>query len=290
MVTIENIRHFNAVVENEGVLRAAEKLFISASSITRSIKTIEDLLGTELFDRIGRTIKINGNGEEFYKQAKNVLFDFDALLVESAQRGQRLLGHYRIGASHFLCRTLLADLMVKLTEVHPSATFEIQSFESSVMMKKLHNGEVDLGITFSAKPTDILKRQQIDQGSLLIAVDKNHPLAGKPARVWTKELNNYRAIIHRPTDSIERCDNHPMFRKFGIKPNIQTFWDSDDVALQMLSNKHFWTMMPEIIVKSDKRVVGLEPPRGWVAPYDISVVWNKSRTLDELRSAVLELV
>jgi len=289
MITIDNLKHFVAVVENKGVIRAAEKIFISASSITRSIQQIEGALDKPLFDRISRNVQLNQEGARFYEKARLLVDQFGLLLNEDKSEG-KISGHYRIGASHFLCESIISDLVHKLVTKFDKITIEIFSFDSHVLIKRIHEGEVDLGFSFSPKPSEATEVKKIYGGQLRLCVSKQHPLAMMPFSQVRKEISSYPAIIHRPSESIERCDNHPMFSKFKIVPNIQVYWDSDYFALGLLKQSQSWSMLPDYVINRSKDIVALTHPDDWEAPYEIGIVWNKRKSVSDIRDAVLDLL
>ena len=168
MATLDNLRHFTAVVENKGVLKAAEKVYISASSITRSIQLVESRVGFPLFDRVGRTLQLNREGRRFYDRAKAVLGQYEALFHEKDLKTSKLTGHYRLGASHFLSEHILSSIAAEFVRKYPAASFEVFSLDSHILMKKLHSGEIDMGIVFSPKPSDTL--ESLDIHSRLLRV------------------------------------------------------------------------------------------------------------------------
>lgn len=289
MVTIENLRHFNAVVENQGVVRAAEKMFISASSITRSIQQIESELGYSLFDRIGRNLALNIEGKDFYKNALKLTKDFESL-VTSNEKSNELIGHYRLGASHFLCDYIFGECLDGFSRKFPQSTLEVQSLDTSMLIRKVHAGDIDVGVAFSPKLPETIACETVYQGQLLIAVGKKHPLASKEFNKVKKLINDYPAVIHRGSDSVERCDNHPMFKKFNIKPKIQMYWDSDSFAVQMIQNNRHWAMFPDIIFKKYDNIVALDLPGKWDAPYNIKIIWNKRKSVSEVKNAILDFL
>lgn len=285
MITIDNLNHFIAVVENNGVLRAAEKLFISPSSITRSVQSIEDQLGYQLFDRIRKRIQITQRGRDFYEEARNLLLDFQKLIGSKENPKMTLTGHYRIGASHFLCQ-YLAKSLSDLGQSYPHASFEVFSLDSSHLIKKIHRGEIDLGISFSPKLSESLGSERIFSGQLLLSSGKSHPLAKMSFSKLKKEINNHAAIIHRPTDSIDRCDNHPMFHKHGIRPSIQMYWDSDFFALSMMETNLYWSMLPDFVIYSNSKITRLDHPADWKAPYSVQLVWNLRKEVSTLKNLI----
>ena len=75
------MRYFIKIAESGNMTKAAEELFISQSSLSRTIARLESDLGVKLFDRIGRQIYLNDFGRVFLARAKQVF-----LQLEEAQR------------------------------------------------------------------------------------------------------------------------------------------------------------------------------------------------------------
>lgn len=288
MLSLENIRHFIAVVEYSGINKAAERIFISPSSLSRSIQIAEREINKKLFDRVGRVIKLNEAGKEFYQKSQQLIAQYESLLIGNSSSKSELIGHFSIGASHFLSKHILAKKMNTLSKNHPRASFSVYSYDSSVLIKKIHMGEVDIGITFSLTPTELIESELLFNGQLFLCTKKKHPLAGKPFSEIKKTISNYPAIIHRPTDSIERCDNHPMFKEYNILPNIQLYWDSDFFALQALQDGNCWSMLPDIVIDSDSKVEKLNHSKNWNAPYEVRLFWNKKKPVQVLKEELLK--
>ena len=288
MITIENLRHFLAVVDHHGVNRAAEHLFISSSSLTRSIQMIEEDKKVSLFNRVGRGLSLTREGEALFLEARDVVSKFDSLLSEHTLKGPDLSGHYMIGASHFLTKAILPDKLSRISQQFKNATFGVYSFDSSILIKKIHLGEIDFGISFALKTENVVESATISSGQLYLCARKDHPLAQASFAEVKKKISSYPAIMHRPVDSIDRCDNHPVYKEHGIKPNIQLFWDSDFFALDVMAKNDSWSLMPEIVIDSDPRMVKLAHPKNWEAPYEISLFWNSRKSNEVLKKAFLE--
>lgn len=285
MASIDNLKHFVAVVENQGLIRAADKLFLSASSLTRSIQLLEEEVKGPLFDRIGRTLQLNPRGEAFYKKATELLAQFSSLLKPGDSQGV-LRGHFHIGASHFLCENLLAGVLAKISSLHKEAVFEVSSLDTGHVLRKLQRGEMDLGFAFSPGTLDGMQSEVISEGKLYLCADKNHPLMGHRFSELKKKLADFPAVIHRPTDSVQRCDNHPMFKKHGIKPDIQMYWDSDYFAAGVLKEKRHWTLIPDFVIERTPSLKKFSHPEDWNAPYTIEMVWNKNKAVNFLKEIV----
>lgn len=72
-VTLKSLEYFKKVAESEYMASTAEELYISQSQLSRIISELETFLGVKLFDRVGKGIKLNACGHEFYRYTQQIL-------------------------------------------------------------------------------------------------------------------------------------------------------------------------------------------------------------------------
>lgn len=286
MITLENIKHFIAIVDYNGVNKAASRIYLSASSLTRSVQIIETGIGKKLFNRVGKNVLLNEDGKQFYQEAMKLIANYDNLLNFSETLTDELTGNFAIGASHFLASHYLPSRLKKMNQTHKKAVFSVFALDTSLLIKKVHNGEIDMGVVFSPKESLSIESETLFTGTLYLCGRKNHPLMSKTFPQLKKEINNYPATIHRPHDSVERCDNHPAFLENDIVPQIETYWDSDLFAKEILAQSDAWSMMPDVVIDSDPRIAKFSHPKNWTAPYEVKLIWNKNKPLHALRNAL----
>ena len=76
---LRQLKYVLAIAKYGTMLKAAEELYISQSGLTRSLKSLENELGIELFDRINNRLIINEYGKTVVEGAKKILKDVDEL-------------------------------------------------------------------------------------------------------------------------------------------------------------------------------------------------------------------
>lgn len=275
-ITIENLKHFHAVVRFKSLNLAAEKISISPSAVSRSIKIIEQDLGYLLFLRQGRRIILNQSGQRFYERSFSLIESYEDL-YDNSLSGE-FSGTYKVGASHWLASRYLPQKLEQIMGEKNDVKFEIFSQDSNVSILKVLSGELDFALCFSPKKHPELESVELGDGQLKLCSSKGHPLVAMPAKKCLKEISQWPGIVHKANEFVFSCDDHPMFLKFGIDPKFRYFWDSDFTAMELMKQNNYWTMMPEIIIENEPSIEALEHPIDWSAPYTIEMVWHKEKS------------
>lgn len=130
-MNIRQLRILKTVSEEASMSRAAGKLYMSQPGVSHAIAELEAEVGTPLFDRVGRRIRLNGTGRLFLEKAVRLLELYDEL--ESGV--QELVRHtpVRIGSSITIANFQLPSLMRALEERCPDAVVQVTIDRKSVV-------------------------------------------------------------------------------------------------------------------------------------------------------------
>ena len=176
---IEQLRSFLAVADELHFGRAAERLHVAQPPLSRTIKRLERELGTRLFDRNTRSVRLTSSGQALMDPAKEVL---DALrraetAVRSADHGE--VGTVRIAFAGVSTHRLVARLARVVRSQRPGIQLELSSQNfAQPAMKRLLAGETDLALgRWDVVPAEV-SAQVVMPDSLVLAVPDTHPLAG----------------------------------------------------------------------------------------------------------------
>lgn len=176
---IEQLRSFLAVADELHFGRAAERLHVAQPPLSRTIKRLERELGTRLFDRNTRSVRLTSSGQALMDPAKEVL---DALrraetAVRSADHGE--VGTVRIAFAGVSTHRLVARLARVVRSQRPGIQLELSSQNfAQPAMKRLLASETDLALgRWDVVPAEV-SAQVVMPDSLVLAVPDTHPLAG----------------------------------------------------------------------------------------------------------------
>ncbi|WP_119288507.1 LysR family transcriptional regulator [Azohydromonas sediminis] len=121
--SIDGLRAFEAAARLGTFERAADELAVTASAVAKRVATLEDLLGTALFDRRGRGLQLTAAGKEYLGQVRAALGLLAAVPLHrrSAQRMQRL----RVCAPPTFAREVLVPALEGFTRARPDVELEV---------------------------------------------------------------------------------------------------------------------------------------------------------------------
>src|SRR5260370_11160625 len=135
-----------AIGEEVNFTRGSEKLHVAQPALSRQIKQLEDYLGTLLFERDRRGVRLTPAGEAFNAEARLTLFHAQrAVDGARAAKGQHK-GPWKLGYTPLLDRRILAKVRQHLSVAHPTADIQLASSYTSEQADALMRGKLQAGI------------------------------------------------------------------------------------------------------------------------------------------------
>ena len=178
-MTLEQLRHFAAAAEAGSFSRAAELLFVSHSTISRSVQALEREFGVVLFVRGDRTLARTEAGDILLEEARALLRRADGIPGRLADL--RSGGELRL-ISVGIYAPALFDLFRRFQQEHPALTLRMEQASQLEILERLRRGECDLTVTFSYSwpGGEELDALTLETGRFCALVSPHHPLAQKP--------------------------------------------------------------------------------------------------------------
>jgi len=173
---LRHFRYFIAVAEELHFSRAAERLNIEQSPLSRTIKDLESKLGARLFDRTPRGARLTWAGQVFLEDAYRIMqyVDQAKLNAKAAVAGYR--GALRIALCDGIPRSHLATLLTWCREEEPEVEIRLSEVSLSDQLKGLRDGLYDACFSLTDEAQPGIVAEPIWHDPLVIILPSRHPL------------------------------------------------------------------------------------------------------------------
>lgn len=173
---LRHLRCFVAVAEELHFARAAERLHIEQSPLSRAIKELEEDLGVQLFVRTTRSTRLTHAGKLFLEHVSRVFTALEQArdCVKAAANGFH--GQLRIALSDGITPTCFSTLLALCRQEEPEIEIRLIEVSLSQQLKGLHEDLYDVGFAQLDEAGDGLLAEPIWHDPLMVAVPARHPL------------------------------------------------------------------------------------------------------------------
>jgi LysR family hydrogen peroxide-inducible transcriptional activator len=145
-LTLKQLRYFDMLTQQQHFGRAAELCAISQPALSMQIKELEETLGTQLFERQARAVRLTGFGEEFAHRVRDILRAVDELGALARAAGDGLSGRLRLGIIPTIAPYMLPAIIGHLTYAYPDLDLHIRETLTPRLLQELAEGKIDTAI------------------------------------------------------------------------------------------------------------------------------------------------
>ena len=135
---------FNAVVQQKSVLKAAEKLNVTQPAVTRTIRDLEDIFSTKLFERSNRGVTPTIFGAALGNRTKQILAELRSAVDEINSIKNAEEGHVIVGTLISASAELLPNSIAALKSDFPRVVVTVREGVNELLLPALSNGEIDI--------------------------------------------------------------------------------------------------------------------------------------------------
>lgn len=145
-VTLKQLRYFDALARHGHFGRAADACAVTQPALSMQIRELEAVLGTALFERGSRQVRLTGFGEEFALRVRDILRAVDELGILARASRERLSGSLRLGVIPTIAPYLLPTLIARLNATHPGLDIRVHETLTPRLIEELADGRLDAAI------------------------------------------------------------------------------------------------------------------------------------------------
>ncbi|MGH6930310.1 MAG: hydrogen peroxide-inducible genes activator, partial [Dongiaceae bacterium] len=141
--TLKQLRHLVALAENRHFGKAAKACFVTQSTLSASIKELEDVLQAPLVDRTNRRVAFTPLGESTVERARRLLDEAQEMVLAAQGERAPMTGTVRLGVIPTIGPFLLPRILPALRETWPRLKLYLREDQTDPLLEQLHDGRLD---------------------------------------------------------------------------------------------------------------------------------------------------
>lgn len=287
-LTIKQLRYFEALVRHSHFGRAADACAISQPAMSVQIRELEESLGTDLFERGARQVRLTSFGEEFALRVREILRSVDELGDLARASQDRLTGRLRIGVIPTIAPYLLPTIVGNLTAQYEGLDIHVRETLTRKLISEVAEGRLDTAIV--ALPISEPSLNEVALFTENFVLVRPGEDEGKPVPNAEK-LREMRLLLleegHCFRDqALSFCNMH------SVRPRELLDGSSLSTLVQMVSAGIGVTLIPEMAVAVETRSASVSVAR-FKTPQPsrtIGMIWRKASPLGKQLKEIAEVV
>lgn len=283
---ITKLKLFCALADTLHFGRAAALCHMSPSTVSRSIKHLEEDLGVSLFERDNRSVALTHEGQSFLLFAREVLLQWDTYQESLLAQADQLRGQLSIYCSVTASYSFLFNILTEFRVSHPGIAIKLHTGDPAQSIERVLAGNEDIAI--AAKPEKLpagLSFKLIARSPLIFIAPRNEkawqPSAPTARDFWLKVP----MILSEEGLARERLDQ--WFAQQHIKPNIYAEVKGNEAIVSMVSLGFGIGVLPKIVLDNSPLADRVQPLRHQpdLGPYDLGICVMERRLKSPIISA-----
>lgn len=283
--------HYAAVLAETGHFgRAAERCHVTQPALSQQIRQVEQICGTALFDRLGKSVRLTPFGREFISRARVVLESADALTAFAQGQAGNPERPIRFGLIPTVAPYLLPEIFPALAEHLPELDFTISENRTDQLLAGLEDGTLDIALIGTEPPQNGAR--------LTVAPLFEDPFVLATSRTEATEFPV--ALSALAPERILLLDEGHCFRDQTIAAcrldgdrGTRTFAATSlSTIVEFVANGQGVTLLPQIALRkeaSDKRIA-IHPLGAPGAGRTLSLVWRDATPFAGVYARIVEVI
>ncbi len=153
--SLKQLKVFVTVAQEKSFSRAGERIGLSQSAVSHSVKELENHTGVRLLDRTTREVVLTDAGQQLALRLERLLDELNSTLRDTGRMGQQLSGKVRVAASQTISAHLIPQCIAESHRRYPDIQFVLHDRPQQWVMESIRQGDVDFGIVIDPGPVGI---------------------------------------------------------------------------------------------------------------------------------------
>lgn len=242
--TLKQLRHLVALADHRHFGKAAAACHVTQSTLSASIKELEDTLEAPLVDRTRRAVVLTPVGEDMVRRARQLVDEAEALTRAARASATPLSGTLRLGVIPTIGPFLLPRILGKLRRKYPKLRLYLREDLTDRLIDQLEDGKLD--VILLALPYDVgnVETEALFEDPFSFCCRKDHPLA-RAASVGSEQLRKENLLLLQDGHCLRQ---HALAAcSLRARPQVDPFEATSlHTIVQMADNGLGTTLLPRL--------------------------------------------
>lgn len=265
ILEVRDLKNFVKVVQAGSFTKAAEQLFVSQPSLSKSIKRLEEELETDLLERTTRFISLTEEGKIVFEKSKKVISAIDEIQLHLNYLKHIHKGAIKIGISPLIGTLFFPTLARVFHQKYPNIQMELYERGTKMIEQFVFEETVNLGFVVLPTNEKVFDVQNFIVDELGLVIYREHPLAKKDI-ISIKELKGESFILFTEEFTLhdivlETC------KKAGFNTNVAFKSSQWNLIIKLVESQLGITLLPKIIFEKENnqnlKMIPLEEKIYW---------------------------
>jgi LysR family cyn operon transcriptional activator len=251
-IKYRQLQYFLAAAESLHFSKAAEQLFVTQPTLSHQLAELEAQLGTPLFDRSGKTVRLTHAGTVFRDHARRSIAEVEAgcralVELEGLQRGE-----ITMGVNQSFVHRLLPPILGEFITRYPGLQLRVDEMSAGEIERRLAEGSLDLGIAFAPTVLEDTELEPILDERLLLVVRAGHPLAQRPQVRLAELVGIPLVLLSREYATRRLIEKH--LGEAGVVPQVACETNTVELMRGLAAASDLAAILPESSVEESPRL------------------------------------
>ncbi|MEQ2400419.1 LysR family transcriptional regulator [Peptoniphilus hominis (ex Hitch et al. 2025)] len=245
--------YIKTIADTKSISKAAEELFIAQPSLSQSLQRIERELGTHLFIREPRGMKLTYAGEKYYLMAKEILDIYSDFKSEITHINELKAGRLVIGIARYMGMNILPNVLPDFNKNYPNIEIIIREENTRVLENLVLGGNVDFALTHVHKKemNEKINYEILKEDEFLLVTPKaylkdSYKIKVKDGKSYVdlRDLEGEKFILLDINKGIRKVQDRTI-KSYGISPDVVFTTKNFETAKRLAANGMGITIIPK---------------------------------------------
>lgn len=247
-VTLKQLAIFVAAAKTNSVSKAAVDCFITQSGASIALAELESALGLPVFDRLGKKIRINADGQMLLPKAVEILSLAQELEGYQQVEANALVGEVRVGASSTIGNYILPSYLQSFNQQYPNIALTCDIANTKEIITAVKNFELDLGLIEGEVNDTAIKKELWQEDELVVFANAQHSLGAK-SQVNISELKECEWVMRELGSGTREVFDKSIQSCFS--PQVKMTVGSSEAVKSIVAQSDFLGCLSRFTIKDE---------------------------------------